>query len=208
MRIENIMRDQTIALAAVYQAASLAHELANSGEIRDPKGWEASLNSLYKFDAASTEDVFNNDMSGLAMGLNALIKSFNKDAHYMNIIKYTITLLTLQNKLNTRSQMLDQIGQGLSGSKVLQTSDEPLNDAVITKLANIYSQTISQMQPRVIVAGQPFHLKNPATTEKIRAVLLAGIRAAMLWRQVGGTQLQLLFKRKAYITEAKSLLRI
>ncbi len=202
------MRDQTIALAAVYQAASLAHELANSGEIRDPKGWEASLNSLYKFDAASTEDVFNNDMSGLAMGLNALIKSFNKDAHYMNIIKYTITLLTLQNKLNTRSQMLDQIGQGLSGSKVLQTSDEPLNDAVITKLANIYSQTISQMQPRVIVAGQPFHLKNPATTEKIRAVLLAGIRAAMLWRQVGGTQLQLLFKRKAYITEAKSLLRI
>ena len=202
------MRDQTIALAAVYQAASLAHELANSGTIRDPKGWEASLNSLYKIDAASTADVFNNDMSGLAMGLNAMIKSFNKDSHYINIIKYTITLLSLQGKLSSRDDMIDKIGQGLNGSKVLQTADDMLNDAVITKLANIYSQTISQMQPRVIVAGQPFHLKNPATTEKIRAVLLAGIRAAMLWRQVGGTQLQLIFKRKAYIEEAKSLLRV
>lgn len=202
------MRDQTIALAAVYQASSLAHELANSGTIRDPKGWETSLNSLYKIDASSTEDVFNNDMTGLAMGLNALIKSFNKDAHYMNIIKYTITLLSLQGKLSSRDDMMNQISQGLNGSKVLQTADDMLNDAVITKLANIYSQTISQMQPRVIVAGQPFHLKNPATTEKIRAVLLAGIRAAMLWRQVGGTQLQLLFKRKAYIEEAKSLLRV
>ena len=202
------MKDQTIALAAVYQAATLAHELANSGTIRDPKGWQASLNSLYKIDAKSTEDVFNNDLSGLALGLQSLIKSFNKDSQYMNIIKYTITLLTLQGKLNSRDEMIDRIGQGLNSSKVLQTTEDPLNDAVVTKLANIYSQTISQMQPRVIVAGQPFHLKNPATTEKIRAVLLAGVRAAMLWQQVGGSQIQLLFKRKKYIEEAKSLLRV
>ncbi len=62
------------------------------------------------------------------------------------------------------------------------------------------------MQPRVIVAGQPFHLKDQAITEKIRAILLAGIRSAVLWKQVGGNQLQLLFKRKIYIEEAKYLL--
>ncbi len=202
------MREQTIALAAVYQSAIMAHELANSGAVRDPKSWEVCLNSLYKIDASSTEDVFNNDMSGLALGLNTLIKSFNKDSHYINVIKYTITLLSLAGKLQQRPDMMDVIAQGLNDSKVLQNKDEPLNAAVIGKLAQIYSKTISQMQPRVIVAGQPFHLKDQVTTEKIRAILLAGIRAAVLWRQVGGTQLQLLFKRKTYIEEAKSLLRL
>ncbi len=202
------MKEQTIALAGVYQAATLAHELANAGTIRDQKSWDVSLMSLYKIDAASTEDVFDNDLSGLAMGFQSLIKAFNKDPQYINIIKYTLTLLTLQSKLSSRPEMQEQIAQGLNGSKILQSANEPLNDAVITKLANTYSQTISQMQPRVIVAGQPFHLKTPAITEKIRAVLLAGIRSAMLWRQVGGSQLQLLFKRGQYINEAKSLLRV
>mgnify|MGYP002713305761 CR=1 FL=1 len=202
------MKDQTIALAAVYQSAVMAHELANSGAVRDPKSWEVSLNSLYKIDANTTEDIFNSDVSGLALGLNTLIKSFNKDSHYINVIKYTITLLSLAGKLQQRPEMINIIAKGLNESKVLQHNENPLNQAVVGKLAQIYSKTISQMQPRVIVAGQPFHLKDPGTTEKIRAVLLAGIRAAVLWRQVGGTQLQLLFKRKAYIEEAKSLLRL
>ncbi|VAW45525.1 High frequency lysogenization protein HflD [hydrothermal vent metagenome] len=200
------MRDQTIALAGVYQAATMAHELANSGAIRDQKSWEASLNSLYKLNASSTEDVFDNNMPGLALGYNSLIKSFNKDSYYINVIKYTITLLTLAGKLSNRPDMMDTIEKGLSDSRVLQNPDDPLNAAVVAKLAQIYSKTISQMQPRVIVAGQPFHLKDQAITEKIRAILLAGIRSAVLWKQVGGRQLQLLFKRKIYIEEAKLLL--
>lgn len=200
------MRDQTIALAGVYQAATMAHELANSGAIRDQKSWDVSLNSLYKLDASSTEDVFDNNMSGLALGYNSLIKSFNKDSYYINVIKYTITLLTLAGKLQSRPEMMDSIEKGLNESKVLQKSDDPFNAAVVAKLAQIYSKTISQMQPRVIVAGQPFHLKDQAITEKIRAILLAGIRSAVLWKQVGGNQLQLLFKRKMYIEEAKQLL--
>ena len=200
------MRDQTIALAAVYQSAILAHELANSGAVRDHNSWQVSLDSLYKIDATSTDDIFNNDTSGLALGLNTLIKSFNKDNYYINVIKYTITLLSLAGKLQQRPDMMDTIEKGLADSKVLQNTEEPFNNAVVGKLAQIYSKTISQMQPRVIVAGQPFHLKDQAITEKIRAILLAGIRAAVLWRQLGGTQLQLLFKRKVYIDEAKKLL--
>ena len=201
------MRDQTIALAGVYQAATMAHELANSGAIRDHKSWHASLDSLYRMDVESTEAVYDHDMTSLALGLNTMIKSFNKDSHYINVIKYTITLLNLGAKVLQRPDMLDTIDKGLQDSKVLQQNDDPYNPAVIAKLAQVYSKTISQMQPRVVVAGQPFHLKDQGITEKIRAILLTGIRAAVLWKQVGGGQLQLLFKRKAYIEEAKQLLR-
>ncbi len=200
------MRDQTIALAGVYQAATMAHELANSGAIRDQNSWDVSLKSLYKLNANTTEDVYDDNLAGLALGFNSLIKSFNKDSYYMNVIKYTITLLTLAGKLPSRPQMMDTIDKGLNDSKVLQTTEDPLNAAVVAKMAQIYSKTISQLQPRVIVAGQPFHLKDQAITEKIRAILLAGVRSAVLWKQVGGNQLQLLFKRKVYIEEAKHLL--
>jgi high frequency lysogenization protein len=48
------------------------------------------------------------------------------------------------------------------------------------------------------VTGNPTYLQNTATADKVRALLLAGIRAAILWRQVGGQRWHLLFKRGSY----------
>ncbi|MEE7539638.1 DUF489 family protein [Enterobacter kobei] len=41
---------------------------------------------------------------------------------------------------------------------------------------------------------------------KVRASLLAGIRAAVLWHQVGGGRLQLMFSRNRLTTQAKQIL--
>jgi high frequency lysogenization protein len=38
--------------------------------------------------------------------------------------------------------------------------------------------------------------------------LLAGIRSAVLWRQLGGTRLQLLFSRKSIVSDAEELLEL
>ncbi|HAL7526237.1 TPA: DUF489 family protein, partial [Escherichia coli] len=40
----------------------------------------------------------------------------------------------------------------------------------------------------------------------VRATLLAGIRAAVLWHQVGGGRLQLMFSRNRLTTQAKQIL--
>jgi high frequency lysogenization protein len=45
------------------------------------------------------------------------------------------------------------------------------------------------LSPRIMVNGDPAHLNNPENANRIRALLLAGIRAAMLWRQSGGGRL-------------------
>jgi high frequency lysogenization protein len=41
---------------------------------------------------------------------------------------------------------------------------------------------------------------------KVRAALLAGIRSAVLWQQVGGGRLQLMFSRQRLLSEAKTIL--
>lgn len=200
------MRDQTIALAGVYQAAAFAHELAQSGAVSRRDCFAGSIESLFVVNPESTMAVFNHDINRVSLGLSTLIKSFNKDKAYLNIIKYVLTLLNLQSKFMTNDAMVKQVQHGIQQAAHLGSFEEH-EKAMIEILAATYSKTISQLQPRVIIAGQPYHLKNNLVTEQIRAVLLAGIRSAVLWKQVGGSHLQLLFKRKAYLQEAEALLK-
>jgi Uncharacterized protein involved in purine metabolism len=102
--------------------------------------------------------------------------------------------------------MVKHVQHGIQQASNIGSLDDH-EAAIIEVLAATYSKTISQLQPRVIIAGQPFHLKNSEVTKQIRAALLAGIRSAILWKQVGGSHFQLLFKRKAYIQEAEQLLK-
>jgi len=65
---------------------------------------------------------------------------------------------------------------------------------------------ISPLGPRIQVTGSPAVLQNSLLQSKVRATLLAGIRAAVLWQQVGGGRLQLMFSRQRLLREAKSIL--
>jgi high frequency lysogenization protein len=77
---------------------------------------------------------------------------------------------------------------------------------LIEKLADLYTQTISTLGPRIMVSGDHGHLANPAIAAKVRAVLLAGIRSAVLWRQTGGQRWRLLFSRGRIARTAAELL--
>ena len=57
-----------------------------------------------------------------------------------------------------------------------------------------------------MVKGEPPHLQNPDNINKIRALLLAGIRSAMLWRQVGGLRRHIIFNRRKLLTITHRLL--
>ena len=58
-----------------------------------------------------------------------------------------------------------------------------------------------------MIKGDQTHLANPENAAKIRTLLLAGIRAALLWRQAGGNRWKLIFARGAMQKEAQGLLR-
>jgi len=82
-----------------------------------------------------------------------------------------------------------------------------LTDGLVRDLNRLYRETISNLTPKVVVNGEQSLLEREEIAGKIRAVLLAGIRAAVLWYQVGGSRLQLLFRRKRYIEACSNLLR-
>ncbi|MCP3665162.1 MAG: high frequency lysogenization protein HflD [Gammaproteobacteria bacterium] len=188
-------RDRSIALAGLFQSASLASQIARHG-MADNAPLEASIHSLLQVDSDSVDAVYGG-VNGVAKGVNLVLKQISggKDRD-MEITRYVITLLHLERKLSKKRAMLKQISDGINQAEQRLDHFPLLHPNILAQLADIYASTISTLSPRIMVQGEALHLQNPENVNRIRALLLAGVRSAMLWRQCGGGRLQVLLGRK------------
>ena len=74
-------------------------------------------------------------------------------------------------------------------------------------MGGLYADTISQLKPRIMVQGNPHYLNQASVVAEIRALLLAAVRSAVLWRQLGGSYWDFLFSRKAMLETIERQLR-
>jgi len=197
------IHDRVIALAGLFQAAALVHETAHHGRA-DSQDVATCLASVLKIDAASSDDVYGG-LPNLKSGLRVVIRHL-RNPQNIQMTRYVISLLVLERKLATKPAMLGRIREGIEAIIDKLTYFPLTHDNTIAALADIYSATISTLTPRIMVNGNPSYLTNPDIANRIRALLLAGIRAAILWRQSGGRRLTLLFQRKALLREAERML--
>jgi high frequency lysogenization protein len=195
--------DRIIALAGIFQATHLVHELAFNGQA-EPQDFATCIGSLLKIDAATSEDVYEG-LERLESGLSLVIQHLRNPKN-VEITRYVISLLVLERKLTKHPLMLQQIREGLETTMTRLDYFPLTHDNTIAALADIYTSTISTLTPRIMVNGDPMHLNNPDNANRIRTLLLAGIRGAILWRQNGGGRLTLILKRKGLLQEAQRML--
>ena len=60
--------------------------------------------------------------------------------------------------------------------------------------------------PRVLVQGNPHYLGQADVVAEIRAVLLAALRSAVLWRQMGGSLWDFVLRRRDLVAAIDALL--
>lgn len=198
--------DQTLALAGIYQAASLVKQIANTGTANNAQ-IEASLETLFRFDANTVEEVYGSAAS-IGHGIKILCRHLNdKSSRDIDITRYVISLIMLEKKLSNNSVMLDEISDRLNKIEAQFAFFTLNHENSIAKLGHLYKDTISTLGPKIIVSGEQPHLSNETNANKVRALLLAGIRSAVLWKQCGGSRWQILFGRKSYANECKKILR-
>lgn len=204
MSLQNIS-NQTIALAGIAQACSLVQQLATTGTA-DSAALESSIASLLKIDADSALDVYGG-LGGIQYGLLQLDQQLGgKVLTHPEQARYAAQLVYLQKQLTKRSEMLETIRTGIAKAQAQAEHFGVMHENVLANLADLYHGTISTVQPRIMVVGDQQYLGNQNTVNKIRALLLAGIRAALLWRQCGGSRWKLLLFRKKLQDEARFLL--
>ena len=206
LTMNDTFHDSLIGLAGIFQAAHLVQRLARTG-LADQQPLEASLYSLFQTHPESTAAVFNG-ARGIISGLRQLVSFMEgEQGRDLELARYVISLMALEAKVKRHPETLSAIAEQLENIRPLLGEHALLDDAVTEPLAAIYTQAISPIPPRIMVKGEPRILQDPRIVQRIRATLLAGIRSAILWRQMGGTRWKLLWHRHAILEQARELLR-
>ena len=200
--------DITLALAGICQSAHLVQQLAHQGQCQ-PDALNVSLRSVIDLNPGSTLAVFGNDEANLRLGLETLMAVLNSSSRQgmgAELTRYTLSMMVLERKLSGNKSALDTLAQRI-GQLDRQLAHYELGSETITSaMAAIYVDVVSPLGPRIQVPGSPAVLQNPLLQSKVRATLLAGIRAAVLWQQVGGGRFQLMLSRQRLLREAKTIL--
>ncbi|MDG4550087.1 MAG: high frequency lysogenization protein HflD [Candidatus Contendobacter sp.] len=195
--------DRAVALAGVLQAVDLVRNIARRGQT-NALDTETCLNSLLQIDAANSAAIYGG-VARLRTGLRLLEQQLEQPRD-MELTRYAVALLGLERKLAQRPELLTMLRDGIED--VLRNLPHfPVDHGnTIARFANLYLNSLSTLTPRIMVSGDPTHLNNPDNANRIRALLLAGVRAAILWRQSGGSRLTLLLRRNPLLRETRRLL--
>ena len=202
----NNFQFRTLALAGVFNSAALVYELSNRGTLDNDKFTDC-VQSIFCTSPDSPLDVIGS-VAQDATGLRELIAQFGNDTaqRNMDIARYVVSMLFLERRLAKNSEILETLSNGIEMAKRQSEHFSPTHENVIASLADLYSRTISELGPRIMVSGDQDYLSNPKTANQVRTILLAGIRCAVLWQQLGARRWHILFSRRRYIREARALL--
>ncbi len=194
---------QVVALAGLFQAARLVVDLAHEGSC-DTTAMESSLQSVLRIDASTPLAVFGG-LEGVRLGLAVFGDAVEGKGTEASVTRITATVMHLERKLMRHPQMLEAVRNGIESVARDLGRGALESEALAERLGALYGDTLSTLKPRVIVQGNGLQLSQPVVVARIRAALLAAVRAAVLWRQMGGNHLRLLFQRGRLSRRAREM---
>ncbi len=199
-------KDRTLALAGVLQATELVRQAAWHGT------WSgyaatASLDSLFRLEADNVDSVYG-DRKRMRLGLETLISVLQGDQGSNDALRYAVALLQIERQFQRKPSLQTRVGKGLDEIEQAaeDVSEETVEDFKAERVAALYTETISQLSPRIVVNGKPQYLKVERVVSWVRSLLLAGLRSAVLWDQLGGGRMELMFSRRKLLAAAQELL--
>ncbi len=200
------LENQTLALAGMFQAATLVNELALHGTC-NTDAFDCSFGSLFTIDTATAEEAMGDSVQ-LSRGFEALSDYLGGENRSpgRNIAYYMLSILKISTQVLSDQNLSDGLLEGLRKIESNSSNFDMSRNSVINKIDGLYQEYISSLSPRIIVRGEQNYLRNSDNAAKIRTLLLAGIRAAVLWQQLGGSKWNLFWWRKKYVTAARRFL--
>lgn len=199
-------RNKTLALAGIFQATTLVKDIATRGQV-DIHDFEATVRTLFVTDPDATDEVYG-QVEYLRTGILTLIDQLGdqKGRRDLDIARYVISLLHLQRKLSKNKKMLATLATGIERTRRQVDHFHITHENVIANLADLYSETISTLPPKIMVSGESQYLSQTDNANRIRTLLLAGVRSAVLWSQLGGSRWQILLQRRRFVQQAEQIL--
>lgn len=204
----NDLENKCVALSALFMATEQIDTIAYQGN-SNQHDVRTLIDSLFINDADDSAGIYG-ELDKLRNGFSKTATMLGNDgqqADSLEIMRYVISLIHLETQLRKNPDMGEQLIIELEAIKHRHSDKDILDPIILEELGELYQNTISALGPRIMIKGEQAYLEEPASVAKIRALLLSGIRAAVLWKQSGGNRFTLLLNRKALIVEAEKLLK-
>jgi high frequency lysogenization protein len=200
------LANQIIGLAGLCQAVSLLQSLARHNTL-EPELYKTTLASVANLNPDSPLAVYGDDPANLTSGLQLIISQLGDTGKKdVELTRYLVGVLALERKLDKNRGNMAELGKQLGQLERQLQHFSVTDETIVGRLADIYTECISSLGSRIQVFGQPDLLKQTAVQQKVRALLLSAVRAAVLWRQAGGSRLNFIFKRRKLVAAAKQML--
>ncbi|MDV3468750.1 high frequency lysogenization protein HflD [Stenotrophomonas sp. C3(2023)] len=190
--------DRVLALAGIAQALQQVRRIADTGH-SDAAVVRTAIDSVFRLDADSAAGVYG-EREALKPGLRLLHNYFRNQGQDPMLPKLAMAVLQLERRFISEQAVIDKVTDGIARAQrqAAEVGDSAHPD-VLAALGGVYADTISHLKPRVMVQGNPHYLGQAGVVAEIRALLLAAVRSAVLWRQMGGSYWDFLFARKAMV---------
>ena len=110
--------------------------------------------------------------------------------------RLALAVMQLERRFVRDADMAQRVHDGIEAQADTAQRLGSTHPDVLNALGALYADTLSHLRPRVLVQGNPHYLGQAAVVAEVRAVLLAAVRSAVLWRQMGGTMWDFLLRKR------------
>jgi len=192
----SLQDDRVLALAGMAQALAQVRRIADTGQA-DATVLATALDSVFQIDAESPAAVYGGEQA-LRPGLLLLRDYFRNLSRDELLPRLALAVLQLERRFS-RDPIAQRVHAGIVGLGPMAARLGTAHPDVLAAVGGLYASTVSHLRPRVLVQGNPHYLGQAQVVAEVRAVLLAALRSAVLWRQLGGSLWDLLLRRRALL---------
>lgn len=189
------MNERILALAGLVQALRQVRRTAETGQA-DAGVLATSLDSVFRIDAASPQDVYGG-AGNLRPGLLLVRDYLAGQGDDQQLPKLALSVTQLERRFIDSGEIGDRVHEGILELQPRAAELGSTHPDVIAALGALYAETVSHLRPRVMVQGNPHYLGQAGVVAEIRAILLASLRSAVLWRQLGGSIWDVFLRKRA-----------
>ncbi|MCC5885964.1 MAG: high frequency lysogenization protein HflD [Gammaproteobacteria bacterium] len=197
--------DRALALAGVFQVGALVADVAHGRSV-DEQAYRSSLESLFVETPEAVADVFGGPR-GVRLGLLLMRDALASDRQrsHAEVLRYALNIVHVERRFAGQPALQAKLETRMKRVKEQLQHFDIGHTTIIGALASAYQDTLSTLPQRIQVVGNAQALQEERNAERIRALLLAGVRSALLWYQVGGRRWRLVFSRRTVQAAASRL---
>jgi high frequency lysogenization protein len=191
------MEQRVLALAGLMQALKQVRQIADTGQA-EAGVIATAIDSVFRIDAESPLAVYGGT-SALRPGLRLLRGYFGNEGKDELLPRLALAVLQLERRFVRDQAMAQRVHDGVLALAPAAARLGNQHPDVLKTLGALYADTISHLRPRVLVQGNPHYLGQASVVVEIRAMLLAALRSAVLWRQLDGSLWDFLLRRRELV---------